>query len=407
MAYNNIAPYKIFTLLPDDQGSFAISDGFKAGTAFSVGATEFINPSIPLEGIKKSTWKGVTPSVKIAPLFVNRECTIRPAGFTDVITGSTAIGNDEALRITIDGTKIQQGCVGFSIAVLVGTKWRVVHRLLDPGYTRTYSSGAINYSSLAGTVTTSSGSPTVSGTGTDFTVLQVGSKIKTAGGNEYTVLTVGSATSITLTANVTSAETGVAYEGSKKGIVPATVYEDAIFDLRYQPLAQDSLEFDALSATINGSPLSTDLIYPARSAQIPARLGDGGNSVKLDNTSYEVKGNQQITKHKDSSAATFMMNVQACDQAISREFFSYVVNANNNFRPSIPIDIDGQTTINMPAGKMYRTFIPLVKMETLESAEFKNAINEGAAVDISLTIASNPFLAPDQVIEGIFNVGDY
>jgi hypothetical protein len=63
-----------------------------------------------------------------------------------------------------------------------------------------------------GTITTTGGSAAVTGSGTAFTTEEpAGTLIKTAGGRTYTVLSVTNDTSLTLTANVTTGESGVAF----------------------------------------------------------------------------------------------------------------------------------------------------------------------------------------------------
>lgn len=65
-----------------------------------------------------------------------------------------------------------------------------------------------------GTMTLSSGSPTVSGTGTSFTSLKVGGTFTTAGGNTYVISAIASNTSLTLKTNATATESGVTFTQS-------------------------------------------------------------------------------------------------------------------------------------------------------------------------------------------------
>jgi hypothetical protein len=63
-----------------------------------------------------------------------------------------------------------------------------------------------------GTITVTSGSTAVTGSGTSFTTeLSAGSIIKTAGSNEYTVASITSNTALVLTASAGATETGVAF----------------------------------------------------------------------------------------------------------------------------------------------------------------------------------------------------
>src|SRR6185369_13673567 len=79
-----------------------------------------------------------------------------------------------------------------------------------------------------GTITTTSGSPTVTGSGTSFlTELTEGATIVTQGNHTYTVQSIASNTSLTLTTNVTLAnvESGATFDYTKLG--PASTYTSA------------------------------------------------------------------------------------------------------------------------------------------------------------------------------------
>jgi hypothetical protein len=71
----------------------------------------------------------------------------------------------------------------------------------------------------AGTISLTSGSATVTGSGTSFTSLAPGSVFETAGGNYYVIQSIASATSLTITSNAVATESAVTYttNGATKG----------------------------------------------------------------------------------------------------------------------------------------------------------------------------------------------
>ena len=74
------------------------------------------------------------------------------------------------------------------------------------------NSGATT-ATATGTITLSSGSPSVTGSGTSFTTeLNVGAEIVTAGNHLYTVQSITNNTALTLTANASASEAGVAFK---------------------------------------------------------------------------------------------------------------------------------------------------------------------------------------------------
>lgn len=87
----------------------------------------------------------------------------------------------------------------------------------------TYPSAAeISGTSSAGTgtVTTTSGSKAVIGSGTSFTTaFKPGGSFKTVGGNTYQIASIASNTALTLTANATASESGVTFSTSDFGTV--------------------------------------------------------------------------------------------------------------------------------------------------------------------------------------------
>lgn len=89
---------------------------------------------------------------------------------------------------------------------------------------------------LAGTVATTSGSTTITGTGTAFnTDFAEGDVIEIDGGDTLTIASVASATSMTATANASSTVSGKVYRRGadnihiKKGTSAATVYATAFY----------------------------------------------------------------------------------------------------------------------------------------------------------------------------------
>ncbi len=108
--------------------------------------------------------------------------------------------------------------------------------------------GMAQSAALAGTVAVSSGTATVTGTGTSFdTAFQVGDVITTAGGQSRRIITISSATSITVESDWSSTESGVAYY--RGGDAPNTDYYIYAASTEATDLILRSESFDAPSWT--------------------------------------------------------------------------------------------------------------------------------------------------------------
>lgn len=250
--------------------------------------------------------------------------------------------------------------------------------------------------SRTGTVTTSSVSTSVTGTGTSFTTeLAVGSILQTTGGSVIgTVASISSNTSLTLVANAASSNTNIAY---KAQIVPTSTSTVTISSGHTITVAATAnagavtLNSSVSSSAINLSGSNTLTITGDLAIDASFIANNNSNAVNVNAGTLTVGGNIIITGGTLNKVANLVLTTGIINLTGNISYAGIAANARFDFGTTGTLNIEGTFATS---GGTITTGNGTVNFngtgaQTIPAFNYSNLSISGARTSNSVTLASS------------------